>query len=62
MTGLYVDVLTEIFENQSFIAIITLIKVFFCINIQMPFIKIHKMKSSKYDWPLCKCVDRIFES
>ena len=27
-------------------------------NIQMPFIKIHKVKSSKYDWPICKCVDR----
>ena len=24
----------------------------------MPFIKIHKMKSSKCDWPICKCVDR----
>ena len=63
MTGLYLHVFTEIFESWSFIENITLKKVLFCINIQMPFIKIHKMKSSKYDWPLCRCVDRdLWES
>ena len=28
------------------------------INIQMQFIKIHKVKSSKYYLPLCRCVNR----
>ena len=27
-------------------------------NIQMPFIKILNVKSSRYDWPFCECVDK----
>ena len=46
------DMLTEIFESQSFIANITDKKVYFSMNIQICLIKIHKVKSSKYELPL----------
>ena len=51
MNGLYVDVLTEIFESWSFITNTTCKKVLFLNEYSNVLsIKIHKVKSSKYEW------------